>query len=299
MGFPEEKPNLKTDYVDDTDDVIEGMINEPNGEINALADKVGIDDSADPNSLDSIIRTGWNPLTAVVPTRASADDPTYVLTFAGVDLTDRATEGCPVKFTQNGATVFGWISKDSTFSTNTTVTLYCGTDYDVLDTAIYPITSFRVGLPKQPGIGFPVNPDKWTVEVTDTTTRDKEYPTNNTIYYSDLGSIHLSVPVGSWNISLSLNLFRVSTSNVVSAEACLSTSNTSISDNELRERLKLHYSGPTNAQLQMSMFMKKNILLSSKTTYYVIAIPREGNDGRITLRNEEQTLVVRAVCNYL
>lgn len=44
---------------------------------------------------------GWNKITDVIPTRASADDPTYVLTFAGEDLTDKVSVGQKFKFNQD------------------------------------------------------------------------------------------------------------------------------------------------------------------------------------------------------
>ena len=67
----------------------------------------------------SSVSTGWISYSAVIPTRASADDPTYVLTFAGVNLTGKISVGMRVKWTQNSTIRYGIVTKIS-FSTNTT-----------------------------------------------------------------------------------------------------------------------------------------------------------------------------------
>jgi hypothetical protein len=295
--FPTSKPNLKTDYADDTDDVDASNQNEPNDELNKVIDKVGIDDSTDADSLDCILRTGWNPLTSVVPTRASADDPTYVLTFAGVDLTNELTEGCPVKFTQNGADVFGWISKDSTFSTNTTVTLYCGTDYDVLDTSTYPITNFRVGLPEQPGVGFPLDKDIWTVEVTDSSIRSQATPTTGNWYNVGTTNCQIVAPIGSWDFFGTVMCEVANNIYPVTGKITLSTANNTESNPETTITDEQQQAERPVASGAMTGYFS----FSSKTTLYLNgkAIPNTGTSDTIWFRNDIHTMVLRLVCAYL
>jgi hypothetical protein len=142
---------------------------------------------------------GWTAYSDVIPTRASADDPTYVLTFAGIDLTSKFGIGMRIKFTQNSATLYGIVTAKA-FSTNTTLTIYCGTDYDVLDTATYPISNFYYSLVKAP-VGFPLDPAKWTVEITNASLQTQLTPTINVWYNIGTTNSQISIPIGCWDVS--------------------------------------------------------------------------------------------------
>jgi len=216
---------------------------------------------------------GWTA-TAVQPTRTAADDPTYTLSFASVDYTGLMQEGSPVKWTQDSIVRYGWVSAAPAFSTNTTMTvLTCcnnaSTDYDVLDTGTYPITGFAYGLPKQPGIGMPINIAFWTVEVTDTTQRTKASPVQNTIYYSDFGSINITKPIGEFITTLSLLVWGSTPSGTASGgEAYLSTSSSSISDNEWG--IMGLVQAPTGTVSIGSSAIHQAVLTGAKATHYVI-----------------------------
>lgn len=146
---------------------------------------------------------GWTAYTDVTPTRTAADDPTYTLQFAGVDLTAVLQEGMPIKWTQNSIVRYGWISSAPAYASgNTTITVLTRTDssstnYDVLDTSTYAITGFAYGLPRQPGIGFPALHEYWDVKFEDTADRSVTTPGTGIV---NPGSLSQSVPIGDWDI---------------------------------------------------------------------------------------------------
>ncbi len=238
---------------------------------------------------------GWSPYSAVIPTRASADDPTYVLTFAGVDLTSKLSEGCPVKFTQNGATVFGWVSKNPTFSTNTTVTLYCGTDYDVLDTATYPITNFFFGQPKTAPFGFPINPTKWTVQFTNADLITVNSPTQNIwVNGYGVGQVILTVPIGAWNLEKMLNMEALSAAANANIQNTLSTTTAAESDVEMTDSCYA-----TSTLIWAPSYRRKFVTLAAKTNYYLNIRTIQASHTAIYIRGDAGKTIVRAVSAYL
>ena len=147
--------------------------------------------------------TGWISYTAVTPTRTAADDPTYTIQFASVDLTAVLQEAMPVRWTQNSIVRYGWISSAPAFSGgNTTVTILTRTDstsadYDVLDTATHAISAFAYGLPRQPGVGFPALHEFW--EVVYTSTANQLVNTPGTVVVNP-GNMSQVIPIGDWYI---------------------------------------------------------------------------------------------------
>jgi hypothetical protein len=237
--------------------------------------------------------TGWQSYSAVTPTRASADDPTYVLTFAGVDLTGAMSVGMKVKFTQNSATVYGIITAIS-FSTNTTMTLYCGTDYDVLDTGTYPISAFNYSPHKAP-FGFPLNPTKWTQQIEAIADSEQASPAAGTVY--NTGGYSLSVPIGAWKLSLKCSLFAQSgaASNGYVLTG-LSTANNSFSDADFQ---LARYSGAANEYRVSPVYVEKFLVLAAKTTYYHnVSTPSAGLSA-IGFRADMAKTIIQAVCAFL
>lgn len=240
-------------------------------------------------------KSGWISYSTVTPTRASADDPTYVLTFAGVDLTSTISVGMKVKFTQNSTVRYGIVTAIS-FSTDTTLTLYGGTDYDVDDTATYAISAFNYSTEKAP-VGFPLDPSKWTVTTTDTSDRQQTSPVQNTWY--NLGSINIVVPIGSWRTSYQCApspLYNTNTS--ANQYVTLSTANNSESDSDFTV---FSYSGGASGNIRhdMPIFKEKFLSLASKTTYYLNSKTDNTSQTQLNLRNSIQKTIIRAVCAYL
>jgi hypothetical protein len=255
----------------------------------ALEAKVGIDGSAVATSHDKILASGWKPYSAVVPTRASADDPTYVLTFAGVDLTGVISVPMKVKFTQNSATVYGIITAIS-FSTNTTMTLYCGTDYDVLDTGTYPISAFNYSPHKAP-FGFPLNPTKWSILTTSSSSRSTATPTAGTWYNAE----NIIIPIGCWLVSYSCNTGGNNNSSDLDFFSTLSTANNSESDTEFTANTQLSIA----SYLQTTMGRDKYLTLAAKTTYYLNYMTNRTSVEEVNIAGNRSKTMIRAVCAYL
>jgi hypothetical protein len=239
---------------------------------------------------------GWIEYDTVVPTRASADDPTYVLTFAGVDLTGTIGLGMRLKWTQNSTVRYGIVTAIA-FSTNTTLTLYGGTDYDVDDTATYTISNFNYSLQKIP-FGFPQNPDKWTYTFTDTTDRIQASPSQGTWY--NLGSLSLSIPLGSWSIEYAVALWADNTSSSsIGIQSTLSTSSSSESDVDFRASYRMYIATGTKG-IGGVVRANKNLTLTSKTTYYMLARATFAGTVDINFFNStERLLKIKCICNYL
>lgn len=257
----------------------------------------------DPGSGD-----GWTAYSAVVPTRTVADDPTYTLQFASVDLTGVLCEGMPIKWTQNGIVRYGWISSAPAFSTNTTITVLtiCNNssgDYDVLDTGTYTISNFSYGLPKQPGFGFPVDPSKWTIEVTDSTGRTQASPTQNTWYNLGTTNCQIIGPIGRWLAEYMVSPYAVkANTNVLTAWATLSTANNSESDTLMTAYVYIQgvaTSGGANMVVSAPIHRSKQLSLASKTTLYLNGKTSVTSVTTLGFDNSASPMVLRLTSSYL
>jgi len=241
-------------------------------------------DKVDGYDLVPDIAGGWFPA-GETWTYASADDPTYTFTIAG-DVTGKYSAGMKLKLTQTTAKYF-IITKVAYSSPNTTVTIYGGTDYDLADAAI---TSPYYSTMKAP-LGFPLDPDKWTVEVTDTTKREQASPTQNTWY--NLGSLSISVPIGVWSLGYYVSSMGYKSAAGIDIKNTLSTANNS----ESNAKFTHFSSGYQTNCMQCSRFNIVNLV--SKTTYYINTITTTVDVDYINNRNDAATLILRAVCTHL
>ena len=242
---------------------------------------------------------GWNPYTAVVPTRASADDPTYVLTFAGVDLTSFLSVGMKISWVQNGTTRYAFITAIS-FSTNTTMTVYGGTDYDVDDTATFAISSFRYSTVRSPH-GFPLNPAKWTVETRKTSDISVAVSSNT---WTNIDTTTIVIPIGLWNVEFQVSGHsdRTSAGTGDSAAICLSTANNTASDEDLICMNGYYGSGVAGSSdlTGGAAYRRKILELAAKTTYYLnVHIQNAGTYYIQPAQAYSGALIIRAVCAYL
>lgn len=243
------------------------------------------------------LTSSWRSYTAVTPTRASADDPTYVLTFAGIDLTSVMSVGMKVKMTQSAATVYGIITALS-FSTDTTMTIYGGTDYDVDDTATYAISAFQYSTDRAPQ-GFPLDPTKWQVRVTDVTQRGGT-TTASTWTNHGTTNAQISLPIGAWAVNYSVAmLMDIATAGTdITCKVTLSTANNSESDSELTSVERWGSAVANSADIiEMTFARRKFLVVSSKTLYYLNAWNNSGNDQY--WNNNLHPMVLEAACAYL
>ena len=236
---------------------------------------------------------GWIPINYTL-TRDSADDPTYVLKITGFDVTSIYSAGMKIKFTQNAATVYGIITKIELSGSDTLVTVYCGTDYDVLDTGSYPITSPYFSMVKAP-VDFPLDPIKWTEVLSDTTLRSQSSPTAN-VWYNP-GSLLLNIPIGAWFVEWFANV-QISTlaSTQIPVEATLSTANNSQSDADLTAHALHHIDTGTHTT---GLGKRKPITVTAKTPYYLNIRTTTSSITSIAFLNTSGSAIIRAVCAYL
>lgn len=246
---------------------------------------------------DRTSSNGWTQYSAVTPTRASADDPTYVLTFAGVDLTSTLYVGMKVKLTQSTDKFF--IITKISFSTNTTLTLFGGTDYDVADTGVTAISAFYYSSVQSPA-AFPMSPAKWSHVLTSTASDSQASPTDTTWY--NLGSRSIDIPIGVWNVEYQVNIngFKSGGAVIVDLWSTLSTANNSESDKDFSTNVLHRAPSGTPVEAVAGQVSRQKLLdLSSKTTYYLNAKSVSSSLGSITFPNNTATMFVRAVCAYL
>lgn len=222
-------------------------------------------------------------------TFSSADAPSYVISTPS-DVTQKYSPGMRVKFTQGGIVQYSIITKVTYASSTGTLTFYSGTDYSVTGTTI---SSPYYSTQKAP-LGFPLDPSKWTVTVTDVTERGQNSPVQNTWY--NLGSISISIPIGSWrtiyHVAPQVN---VGTAAGVSVTVTLSTANNSESDSELSAFL---YNGNVSI-LIATVTKEKTITAASKTSYYLNTRTILTSMVGVENRNDLNKLVIRAICAYL
>ena len=233
--------------------------------------------------------TGW--IDAPILTFSAADAPVYTVTCNG-DYTLSIPVGARIALTHSGATKYFIVVKTSYSSPNTTFTLYGGTDYTL---AAGAITNPYYSIAKAP-VGFPLDPDKWTVMVTDSSDRSQSNPSNSTYY--NVGSIQISIPIGAWRIHY--NVFA--STEVVSAPAylnftvCLSTTN---NGNTLASLSRFVATPLISSQLN-GVCSGEPYTVASKTTLYLNA---STNSDRacttIHFHNNWSTLIIKAICAYL
>lgn len=236
---------------------------------------------------------GWTSYTTVTPTTGTLDSPSFEIVFSGVDLTSVIYPGMRVKITQS--TVKFFIVTKIAFSTNTTVTLYGGTDYSLVASGTTAISAFSYSSAKIPA-AFPADPAKWTVEATDTTNRTQSSPVAGTWY--NLGSVSMSFPIGIWEASYQVS-GRIQRNSSTDAQvyATLSTGNNSETDKKWTGRSSS--GGASGTIFSGQSFFKQNFInLSSKTTYY-LNLKSESNADTLMAANDLSTAIIRAVCAYL
>lgn len=247
------------------------------------------------------ILTGWKSVSQAW-TYASADDPIYQVYVSG-DVTANADYklGNKIKCTNNSTTFYGFIVKVGAYdsgNTRTPIDIYGGTDYDLANSAI---TAIYIGKVKSPD-GFPLDPDKWTVSLSDAANRAQGTPTASTWY--NPGSLSLNIPIGKWFTSFSGAIqVRKTTGGSpenIGLHASLSTANNSESDVDFTASL----TGPapaslTNATLRLPFYRRKLLSLTAKTAYYIVMSTGTSSAVDIQLLGAVNTTLVKCVCAYL
>ena len=270
--------NIKTLYAEDLTAV--------NDEVVAIENALGV-------NLGNMGLNGWQAI-ATIPILQSSDDPVYVLRF-GADMTAILAVGQKIKLTQNGSVkYFIIVAMGGYLNGNTEVTVYGGTDYDMVNTTTYPVTVPYYSIQKAP-FGFPLNPTKWTVIVTDATERNQASPTQDTWY--NLGSVQISIPIGVWDVDYYCSIYCSGGTTGCSISS-LSIANNSRSDADFDCMGQTDNSGITTPRTR-----RKILALASKTVYYLIEKVANTSAGTLRLNasfnSDQEKTIIRAVCTYL
>lgn len=131
-------------------------------------------------------KTGINPTFTFV----SYDSATLTgVVSSDLDMTPYLNVGMKVKFTQNSAIKYAFI----TAITSTQLTLFLGTDYSINSSAI---SNTYYSMLKTP-YGFPTNPDKWTIKYSATAITTVTNPVSGKWY--NLATLNL--PIGLWDVT--------------------------------------------------------------------------------------------------
>lgn len=216
--------------------------------------------------VDISLTDGWSSPSSTIPTRSVSNDPTYEVTFAGVDLTGVLSKDMRVRLTQNGTIRYFRISKAPALDgADTDVTLYGGTDYDVDDTNTYPISALEFSTGDNP-LGFPKDDSLWRLEAESTSTVSQSGPTK-WIWYN---VISLAIPIGTWEIEYT-GLTEMSDTNTgyVTAEATLSTGAATESDSDNTTALGLSTSTSETKVTRQTVQRSNIFTFTTETTVYL------------------------------
>lgn len=232
-------------------------------------------------------KDGWWALSGTF-SYASADAPTFVITPPS-DLTGSIEAGMRLKLTQTTVKYF-----IVTAITASTITVYGGTDYTLANAAISLV---YYSLAKAP-YGFPLNPDKWTQKLSDSSTRSQSNPTGGTWY--NPGSLSLSIPIGAWWLEWKAVVSENDNSVItIIMRATLSTANNSESDSEFTAVGRMT-GASANLILYDTWQIRKAVVVAAKTSYYLNV--QSGNTisaGAVVLQGAEEPTLIRAVCAHL
>ena len=236
--------------------------------------------------------TGWVDAPAL--TFSAADAPVYTVTCSG-DYTYTIPVGARITLIHSGATKYFIVVKTSYSSPNTTFTLYGGTDYTL---AAGAITNPYYSIAKAP-VGFPLDPDKWTISLVDSTDCYQNNPVKD-VYYNP-GGLSINLPIGIWEVFFQVIAVSASSAGLwTEVYVGLSTSTTSFTNQSLRGRGYLG-TASDGAQIFIGPIARRSVLtITSNTTYYVICKTGLPNQSVIGFNGEsDASTEVHAVCAYL
>lgn len=229
----------------------------------------------------------WQTLTNTF-VYASADSPTFTMTVASTDLTGYINIGQKIRVRQANTYKY-FIVTGVAFSTNTTVTIYGGTDYTLTNATIQEVGIATVKAP----VGFPMDATKWRVTFSDTSLRSQASPANGTWY--NINSANLSIPIGCWNVKYKTHAGISASSGLLPVYTTLSTGTTTESDADFTAKIASNAVSTTEGTISMG----KQLTLTSKTPYYLNLKTDVGSITSIYTANNQVKQWIVAECLYL
>lgn len=232
----------------------------------------------------------------------SADSPSFVVSV-DADVTGLISAGMRMRLTQTTVKYFIVTAVGSFSGGVTELTLYGGTDYSVANAAISDVGWSSMKAP----FGFPLSPDKWTVETSDFSNND--LTSFNTNEYVNLGSKSITVPVGIWNmyvmarIHMSMTTSPSSTINYVWLIATDATTTSSTPTGAIPSSKagfqNIIVSAPSSQIAITGSGATQFVLNTSAETIYYFMVNPQFNGTPTTKLLQMRDFVIRAVCAYL
>ena len=242
----------------------------------------------------SILDSGWN-IESHTWECISTDNPIFNVSI-NANVTGTIGNGNRVWVTQSGANKFFLVHGVGITGSTTYLNLYGGTDYSIVAGALGSPQYSRVKAP----FGFPVDPDKWTVQVEDTTLRQQASPTAN-VWYNN-GSISINIPIGKWFASYEAEVQSEKlppTGTFISNYCTLSTANNSETDKKWTTVLYRVDGNTAGLQVFGPVTRSNEIVALVKTTYYLNQKTDQPLTANIYFRGDLSTIVLRARSGYL
>lgn len=237
---------------------------------------------------------GWTiPITGTL-VRDSADDPIYILKVVGKDIRNTISNGMRIKWTQDGSTRYGLIHGVELSGSDTLVTIYGGTDYDMEDTGTYAISDCYASPMKAP-FGFKNTADLWSELITDDSNHTENSVSRDTWY--NTGSISIDIPIGKWDLSYRCPVAPTGFTDFNVQFTTLSTSTSSQNDRRLSS-----YTGRGGSDNDYggNILTKYPLTLTTKTTYYLLQSNRFDDGGDLRINGADYFITeIRATSAYL
>jgi len=229
-------------------------------------------------------------------TYSSVDDPTGILTVP-TDATTKYSVGMRISFVNATNTIYGII----TAVTATTMTFLHEIDpTDSLALTLMAnsaITAPKYSTQKAP-FGFPLDPDKWTVEFATVAAIRHAVPGDAVAdtWYNGVTPQTIDIPIGIWNVSYEAVIkFNHTAAEAMSVYVTLSTANNSETDTAFTD-----YYGNTNVAEVRQLFSRSGVMvLATKDAYYLNVMRADDDCNNIVFSGDYATLWIRAICAYL
>jgi hypothetical protein len=238
----------------------------------------------------STIASGWTSISATL-TFSSADAPMYVCTTSS-DMTGSIGVGMRIKLTHSASTKYFIVTAIDA----STITLYGGTDYTLAATAITAPYYSNVKAP----LGFPLDPTKWTVRLTDSTARSGALSANTFLNIGTTNS-QLSMPIGTWKTRFQVYavIDRTTTGTDATIRVALSNANNTASDSELSGEQRHNNPGSNEVDIFGSTFFREKVVTAaSKTLYYLNMRCDSDGTGHFNINGATNT-IIEFECAYL
>ena len=203
------------------------------------------------------LKSGWNDISTLATfAYTSADAPTFVM-GTSTNLTGVLSVGMKIKLTQTTAKYFFITAIDAS-----TITMYGGTDY-ILENAT--ITNPSYSTEKAP-YGFPLDPDKWSIELLVEVRDSQASPAANTWY--NVGNRSLTVPIGLWKLGYNCNGYATVTGNAYRTSITTLSTTTNSDTHPQFKKAAYAYLAANSASLPRSV--ENYVSLAEKTVFYLL-----------------------------